>query len=290
MNRALFRTLCKLRSAIPERLEGTVPFRQVVERLERWGGLSCYDPEPYREIGKIPFEVAKGIWMLLDPVIWGQRMSLIRGQYYERSLCKFITAELKAEDTFVDIGANVGFYTLIASEIVGATGRVFAFEPVPSTFEVLQGAVLVNRLSNCRLRSVALGSEATESEMVVPHCESGGSNLLGRYDGALTPVTVSIGDEELAQINPAATGIVKIDVEGFELQVVRGLRQTLARCPGLIYVVEVTPEWIARQGESVDELFEIFRSHRRLPYRLTQDGTLQSVQCDIAGQENIVFK
>ena len=73
---------------------------------------------------------------------------MITNDEYERKTCEAIQSILKPTDTFVDLGANIGFYTLIASRIVGENGRVFSFEPTPSTFQTLKKNIKENNFND----------------------------------------------------------------------------------------------------------------------------------------------
>jgi FkbM family methyltransferase len=136
----------------------------------------------------------------------------------------FVLHFLQPGDLFVDVGANVGSYTILAS---GATGaQTICFEPVPQTFQHLLDNIYLNRLGGTvSAHNVAVGAKVGQVEMisdqdtvnrVVPRGES--------YSGAKVIVPVITLDEVLAGRVPK---MIKIDVEGFESQVMQGAARTL---------------------------------------------------------------
>ena len=137
----------------------------------------------------------------------------------------------KPGDYVLDIGANVGDWTLPFAERVGPTGRVLAFEPVPYLAETVSKTAMVNRHSWVEVHNVALGSEETEALFSIEHGNSGGSRL-GSRSGDFSSITVRVRtlDHILAE-RPEIDRIdfIKIDVEGHELAVLKGAQQTLTR-------------------------------------------------------------
>lgn len=135
----------------------------------------------------------------------------------------FVLHFLRKGDLFLDVGANIGSYTVLASGAVGA--ETICFEPVPETFQHLLDNIYLNRLIDCvSPLNVAVGSEAGEVEMMsdqdtVNRVVSGGG-----YSGAKVKVPAVTLDEILAGRVPK---LIKIDVEGFETLVLRGAEHTL---------------------------------------------------------------
>jgi FkbM family methyltransferase len=139
--------------------------------------------------------------------------------------------------TVLDIGANVGDWTLSIALRVGANGRVLAFEPVPYLADAISKTSRINRQNQVEVHNLALSNEDGSAEFSVEQGNSGGSRL-GPMSGDFSSITVPTRrlDSLLAE-RPDIDRIdfIKIDVEGFELQVLEGARTTLARFhPALI--------------------------------------------------------
>jgi FkbM family methyltransferase len=131
---------------------------------------------------------------------------------------------LGPEDLFVDVGANVGSYTVLACAAKGAKG--YCFEPVPSTFERLMDNLRINNLAE-RVQARNIGLSNEEGELAFTSCEDTTNHIVTRDERASDVVRVEVSrlDTVLDGMTPS---LIKIDVEGFELPVLEGARCTLA--------------------------------------------------------------
>ena len=136
-------------------------------------------------------------------------------------------------DWVVDVGANVGHYTLRLAELVGSTGRVLAFEPVPETFAVLAANCDIRRCRNVTLFNAAASGQAHVVAMSIPTYEDGLNNYYqARIEAGGPGATGSL--EVLAVpfdglAIPRAIALIKIDAEGHEDSVLAGMEQVLRR-------------------------------------------------------------
>lgn len=136
---------------------------------------------------------------------------------------------LRLGDWALDIGANVGHYTLRMSELVGPAGRVVALEPVPETFALLAANVRLCAHANVSLLNVAASDRAARVDIQIPSFDIGMTNY---YQARITEGSGQLGVLALpvdALGLPAAVRLAKIDVEGHELAVLRGMRELIGR-------------------------------------------------------------
>jgi FkbM family methyltransferase len=132
--------------------------------------------------------------------------------------------------TVADVGANVGYYTWLAADIVGPTGRVLAFEPGPYAYDRLQRVVRENGIGNVECRQVALSDHAGRGTLYVPQRSVGNYNpSLTPYMSDMDPIEVSIErlDALLDRLNVRRIDLMKVDVEGHELSVFRGAERAI---------------------------------------------------------------
>lgn len=157
---------------------------------------------------------------------------------YEKPKQEQLSVALRSGDAFFDIGANVGFYTLLASRGVGATGSVVAFEPVPKNLSFLRRHVELNRLRNVRVFDCALSDCDGQGAF-----DCGDSSSTGRLSGggALTVRTARL-DTIMEQGSLTPPHCMKIDVEGAEAAVLRGAMVTLAKFRPMIFLATHGPE------------------------------------------------
>jgi FkbM family methyltransferase len=164
----------------------------------------------------------------------------------------------------VDAGANIGMITTLAARLVGSTGRVVACEPNPDCCRRIEEVVRTNRLAGVEVHQCALGDERGETELSVPEIHSGGGFLIpveesANNDGHRVQVRVATGDEVLGEELPKVDA-VKIDVEGYETHVVRGLHGTLSAWKPLV-IAEIMEGHLRRAGSSGEELFGLMNTH-----------------------------
>ncbi len=173
----------------------------------------------------------------------------------ERGLGQRFRESLKPGMTVVDVGANIGIYTLHAARAVGNTGRVFSFEPTPRTFGILEGNVDANGF-NARvdLRCAAVLDERSTMPLYVQDVRCGLNSLYGPEGGRSVMVeTVSL-DEALS--NVPAIHLIKIDAEGAEPRILRGMRRIIEANPGLRIFVEFAPSILLRAGTQPSDFLD----------------------------------
>jgi FkbM family methyltransferase len=165
-------------------------------------------------------------------IVRSARCAAFRTGCYERPVQELIEASLRTGDVFLDVGANVGFFTLLAARRVGAAGRVVAFEPVPANVGVLQRNLLVNRLRNVTVIPRAVAESAGVEDLWLTDCPGGGTltSVGQRPADAQQELRVStLSLDEWIDGNPGPVRLIKVDVEGAELPVLRGMAGLVRR-------------------------------------------------------------
>jgi len=150
-------------------------------------------------------------------------MLLLRSLGYEQLLTKAMAARLLPGACVWDVGANVGYYTKLFSERVGSSGRVYAFEPSPATVATLTAAA--GGLDNVSILPIAL-SDRTGNAAIDPGDEDQLATARIAERGAV-PIELQTGDKIISTGAAGLPAMVKIDVEGHEFEVLRGMEQVL---------------------------------------------------------------
>lgn len=158
--------------------------------------------------------------------------------------------------TVLDIGANIGETALAFSRLVGQKGVVHSFEPDPDTFAKLKAHIELNHAGNIVAHNSGLGDEEGTFQLEQNEKHSGG-NRIGTGSGI--NISVRRGDTIVAQSN-LSPGFIKIDVEGFEERVLRGLTDTIARMQPVIFI-EVIDEYLRAQGSSAHRIIQWLSEH-----------------------------
>lgn len=194
---------------------------------------------------------------------------------WEPHMTAWLRRRLKPGDVFVDVGANIGYYSVLASRLVGAEGNVVAIEASPAFHDTLLGQLRRNECTNVRTVNTAVSDRDQVLTFVLASSRNMGANSIVPYDGHAES-TFEIAARPLARIltqdEVARARVIKIDVEGAEGSVVCGLAPVLDRLrPDAELTVEVTPQRMAELGDSVDELLETLTAHGFHVYRMAND-------------------
>ncbi|MBM4061692.1 MAG: FkbM family methyltransferase, partial [Planctomycetes bacterium] len=200
------------------------------------------------------------------------------GRYHDLPIQLALQQVLRPGDAFVDVGANLGLVAMLASRLVGPSGRVVACEPNPAVLERLRAALQHNGIGNVEVVAAALGEAPGAAELRVYGGHSGWGSLAAEGPPELTAaathrVELRTGDAVLGPLPPAQPLVIKIDVEGHELPVLRGLRRTLAARLPLVFL-EVADVHQRRAGHSAAALLGELERYGYVGYGLTSRRTL----------------
>lgn len=204
-----------------------------------------------------------GYLMRLDRSDWAQRMTYFLGRYYELGVLTVLDSMLKPGDKFVDIGANIGMIALHARHLVGATGQVDCYEPIPACANAIREHVRLNRLTNVHVHEVGLSDENAKLEIKITSEHSGTATFgnVARNDVVRTlAVDVRVGDDVIDRAD-----FIKIDVEGFELHVLKGLKRVIEESEPII-VTELTEALLARAGATAADIADFLEQRGYRPY------------------------
>jgi FkbM family methyltransferase len=168
----------------------------------------------------------------------------------------------------IDIGANVGAHALLAAHLVGPNGRVHAVEASPTIFRRLKRNVEANRATNIRIYNLAVSDKAGPVPVFLHDSSNlGGTTIIpseaaNRHCVQEDVVAGSPLDQIVPVADICAARLIKIDVEGAEWLVVKGMKKVLAMLrPDVEIIVEVTSRALAEFGVSAEQFLNIFTQH-----------------------------
>lgn len=188
----------------------------------------------------------------------------LRGDYSaEEAIVDLITSTLRPGNVFLDIGANVGFFSLVASGIVGDAGQVHAFEPLPNLAKLLRRTVAANDVKNLVIveaavgRSVGMVSIAAMADSAYSHLVDGANQIDNRHGKwrhvSVRAVTV---DDYVANVVGRLPRLIKMDIEGSEIEAIEGAKEVLSHPDGPDVICEVGEPHLARFNHTPAELFD----------------------------------
>jgi FkbM family methyltransferase len=176
--------------------------------------------------------------------------------------------------TFVDVGANVGYYTALAAKLVGATGRVLSFEPCVAAFSKLQA--MAGRCSHVQLFNLALGDADGLKALYVPPFEEHNLNpSMYEYRTDMAPTTVPVATLDKVLDGIDRVDLLKVDVEGYEPSIFSGAGKSMRSGKVRNILYESNPRMLALGGARTRD--SIVKSRRwvleRLPAPAIKDRT-----------------
>lgn len=203
-------------------------------------------------------------------------------QRFETRELAFAERFLQPGMTVLDIGANQGLYTLVASQRVGPRGRVFAFEPSPRERRALRLNVIINLCRNVTIEDSAVGDNDGNSQLYLVEGSETGCNSLKPpvlVSGTSRPVRVPVTrlDHWLRKQNIELVDFIKLDVEGAELSVLKGAAEFLNRVPRPVILAEVANIRTAPWGYAAKEIVNALERIGFIWFEVLASGSLSPV-------------
>lgn len=247
------RLLVRYPSAIPHLIAGMSATRTYVDDLVRKDWLA--DPKTSK--------ITNGFELYLNPKdTYASALIGITGNY-EPEVTRIFRKIVKPGNTVLDVGANLGWFSLLSSRIVGDTGRVVSFEPEPTTFSLLEKSVNKNGIHNVTLlREVASDVDGTYS-LDLPVGENWGTSSIKRHSTESIVVPSSRVDTIIRRLMIDQIDLAKIDVEGGEPEVLRGMSSLIEQNK----VVRMIMEWNPSQWQANRDLWHTILDRYRV-YRI----------------------
>ncbi len=240
---------------------------------------------------------------LLDPAHMSQRIILSEfagGRLYEAETSNFIGSILQPGDTFIDIGAHVGYFSMLAAALVGPNGSVYSFEPDASNYAHLLDHIDANNATQIRPLHMAVGARPAVAEFFVNADNDGGHALweVGRHPfnersrqaPASRKVYVTSLDHQFAGTDMSRLRAIKMDAEGAEFAILVGARELLTRHRVPFVIAEVNRFGLEAMGAS-EQLLRGLMSDLGYETYLFQPGQtfVQKLEPSQTPETNYVF-
>ncbi len=179
---------------------------------------------------------------------------------------------------FVDVGANFGWYSLLFSLCAASSGRVVAIEPEPGNLRLLHKNIVVNNAANVFVIASGVGADDRFAELSLSTDWNPGMHSLRDDINSHGKVKIEIRTlDRILKNFPGEIDLLKMDIEGFEIDALMGASETLARTKHVL--IEFTPKFIRACGHDPRQLLDIFENHKFVPH-VMNDGKLESCDSD----------
>jgi FkbM family methyltransferase len=218
-------------------------------------------------IGKMPlvWDIYKLIWMLYRPnsntpikvqdnLMYFDKNDYIMAPqlfstgYWEKFETETFKQFIHEGMTIIDIGANIGYYSLIASKLTGKEGQVYAFEPIPNTYEILQKNIELNKLTNVKTYQKAVIDHKGFIKLHIDN-RSPASNSITGNGKYINVSTIALDD----LFTDTHIDIIKMDIEGSEALALEGMYYTIKNNPRLKIFTEVCDKKLKKAGSSLED-------------------------------------
>ena len=174
---------------------------------------------------------------------------------YEPNQTEIVKKYVRKGDIVIDIGAHVGYYTLLMAQLVGKNGKVYSFEPDPVNFQLLKKSVEINGFENVVLIQKAVSNITDKVKLFLGDDDSAINRI---YDAKLGDAKESIDVDsvtidEYFKENDELINFIKLDSEGSEVKIINGMKQFLSRNKKLVMMTEFFPFLIKKSGDEPNQ-------------------------------------
>ncbi|MDQ3189994.1 MAG: FkbM family methyltransferase [Bacteroidota bacterium] len=223
---------------------------------------------------------------------WIQKQIYFFGWYeLEKNETFFWKKLLNPDSVIFDIGANVGYYSLISARSIGPKGEIFAFEPVKQTFNKLQKNINLNDFKNITAENIAISDKKGHITLYTADETNIGTSSITdhlNYSGEKLSVPSITLDEYLLDKDILKIDMIKIDVEGSEFNVLKGMAETIKKFQPHI-LIEILDEKLEAVNSNKEELYSFIENFSYQSFEIISSNTCLKLKTPIEGGL-IVFK
>lgn len=195
--------------------------------------------------------------------------------YYEKPIGLILKSLLQPNSVFIDVGANIGYFSLLAAR-QSPSGSIVAFEPVTHLYQELQANVALNKFSNVTAVNLALGEQEENRLIYLSGPDNEGMSSFYKpenYSGKSEMVKVIPLDKWIMDSTIKKIDLIKIDTEGSELAVLKGMKEVIKRFEPLM-VLELNPTTLSQFGLKPADVISNLNELAYVIYRITEEGKL----------------
>ncbi len=221
-------------------------------------------------VGRALYKI-DGAYLELSPVSVIDR-KLISGEGHDQAVVNVIRESLCAGGNIIDVGANIGYMSVLAARILDGTGNVFSFEPSPREYKRLVENIRLNAFSNITAFNKGIGPTRQKSLLHIATIGNPGLNSryniadgLASVEAEFVPIADAIPESELRAVK-----CIKIDVEGDEMSVLMGFEKSMHLLREAIFVVEIVEDYLKEAGHTPKDIYSYFSRHSFQPVNGTE--------------------
>lgn len=223
-------------------------------------------------------------------------LRLLKDKFYEPEMTDTIEELLESGDSFIDLGANEGYFSILASILVSSKGKVYSIEPQKRLWSVIYNNVMLNKLVNIQLFPFGIGSKNQELKLqLYPSTNSGATSFSNSFNFNITlgSIRKKIYGSQQSQVTtlddltetlPSTIKLIKIDIEGYELEALKGAKALLQKKILKHLLIEIHHQALLGMDQSEDMIDDLLKSFGYEKRKVSYDLNLYSAH------ENILHK
>jgi len=191
---------------------------------------------------------------------------------YENTETELFEKCIKKGDVVIDLGANIGYYTLIAAKLVGENGNVYAFEPDPTNFSFLKRSVEINNYKNviCEQKAVSNKKEMVKLFLTSPNrFQTGTYTIIGEGNNYVEVETVKLDD--YFEDKNFKVDLIKMDIEGAEGLAIKGMQKILSKNNEIKILSEIIPKQLERSGINAEDYLNMLTNSGFKIYEIIEE-------------------
>lgn len=192
-----------------------------------------------------PFAIIQGKKLFLDSV---DSLRLTSRAEYEPATTAVARRFINKGDLVLDVGANIGYYTVIFSEETGENGKVIAFEPDATNYSLLLKNLKVNGCTNVMAEQEAVADKTGRLELFLSLRSNGHHRIFAPHDAGKSVGVAAVALDDYFRETKTRVDFIKMDIEGAEPSALNGMRELLARSPTVKVITEFNPTALAISG------------------------------------------
>lgn len=200
---------------------------------------------------------------------------------YETAETEFLKNNLNSNSVYLDVGANIGYFVCVAATRIGKDGHIIALEPDPYNHKLLLKNIQNNHASNISVFNLAAGNQAAKMKLYKSKDNYGDHRLYSSDPNTeFSEIDVVQLDQLFRTMNLPAPTLIKIDVQGYEYYVAKGLSQLFESENKLTVTTEFWPHGMRLAGTDPQDYLNLFKDRHFEPHELKDDGNLRKIGWD----------
>ena len=226
---------------------------------------------------QIPGMATLGFELHAKPDIWISD-PIRRGEIFDAPVLRAFRKLVQPGNSLLDIGANIGWFSVIGSRLVGSTGHVWAVEPEPCNVGILRRNLRRNGCSNVEVLPIAAGATAARASLFLSS-DNQGDHRLSTVPSESASILVPVRPLDEV-IGNRRIDIVKLDTQGSEVAALRGMAGICGNNPRIRFITEFWPYGLAQCGTSTEELLLALNWRDNFFWLISPDGAIKQIESE----------